>query len=765
MALPSSASMRTPLKDISSNLQRNSKSGTPHHQPYKPAGSTPKTSPGPALLHGIRLSAKKNLLKITNSANTSNYVIKLQDSTHESEASERVLPFRKLLSSETQRITQICCCWDKILQDSTSTGQPSTDVPGDFVLGEIRTTIGQARLIMKERFHQFEGLVDDCEFRTSEKIVTCQDLQGFWDMIYFQVEDVDKKFTLLKECQTCNWNESSLRPEKEPSPVKKAKKKILNKPFRAKSAAAKARNEEMAKKRAEARKRLQAAKAEMKRAHNQVDQKTFDAGPFFKIESPVKSPRKRVDVVNTSFEYFAAKLDTASINPAVPLSEYIPETACVDVVQLPSEHSKPIITVNESPARKSSEEEFSAAHRSAVEEISSQKSPAAGQNDNDLVTVDKAMLCPVDASGDGFQAGCVSDTPKNISRLSIVSTNVSPWSNISMSEVERKSKTTMCQDSDNDRSTCTLGLDNDLFHVDTPSSNKAVKGKVQNWPTNDATSQFDSSLPEVQTKSANATDMHCVPISPLAAFSSSQIHGNIVKEEVHTPYTPFRMDSVDVSVLIDTAAKNIEMASELLNESPQRQAQDKRTRSLVDQGTSFSPQDAKSGMSMAEALQKILKHMAIFQDLNEHHLASNRPTKDRKDAMMKQMQEQIQALEIKNTALQKKVDEPLTCEAVIQYLYTDIPDAPDMSYKRHYLRLLTKVKMLQIKLSQYEKCVQLIDEKATQMQILVDRLNVRKKEVETKERAITEWAAKCQKKEIDQNEELMRSRALSLIHI
>lgn len=39
----------------------------------------------------------------------------------------------------------------------------------------------------------------------------------------------------------------------------------------------------MAKKRAEARKRLQAAKAEMKKANNQADQKTFDAGPFFKV--------------------------------------------------------------------------------------------------------------------------------------------------------------------------------------------------------------------------------------------------------------------------------------------------------------------------------------------------------------------------------------------------------------------------------------------------------------------------------------------------
>lgn len=51
----------------------------------------------------------------------------------------------------------------------------------------IRTAIGQARLLMKERFKQFTGLVDDCDLGRGEKITTCTDLQGFWDMVYFQV--------------------------------------------------------------------------------------------------------------------------------------------------------------------------------------------------------------------------------------------------------------------------------------------------------------------------------------------------------------------------------------------------------------------------------------------------------------------------------------------------------------------------------------------------------------------------------------------------
>lgn len=54
----------------------------------------------------------------------------------------------------------------------------------------MRTAVGQARLLMKERFNQFGGLVDDCEFARGEKVTTCTDLQGFWDMVYFQVSGV-----------------------------------------------------------------------------------------------------------------------------------------------------------------------------------------------------------------------------------------------------------------------------------------------------------------------------------------------------------------------------------------------------------------------------------------------------------------------------------------------------------------------------------------------------------------------------------------------
>ena len=62
-----------------------------------------------------------------------------------------------------------------------------------------------------ERFYnvflKFTGLVDNCEFGIGEKETTCQDLQGFWDMVYFQVEDVVEKFAKLGKLEEKNWVE------------------------------------------------------------------------------------------------------------------------------------------------------------------------------------------------------------------------------------------------------------------------------------------------------------------------------------------------------------------------------------------------------------------------------------------------------------------------------------------------------------------------------------------------------------------------------
>ncbi|XP_068947909.1 disks large-associated protein 5-like isoform X1 [Petaurus breviceps papuanus] len=206
----------------------------------------------------------------------------LEINEHQAAPPQRDVPyFRNILQLETERLTGFCYEWEKKL---------ILDIPDD-AKDLIRTTVGQTRLLISERFKQFEGLVNDCEYKSDQKKITCMDLDGFWDMVNFQVEDVNKKFEKLSKLQESEWQE---------------KNTIIQKVIRKKAVPAekcKSKQDDAA--RTAARSRLAALKASMREKLKQedppleivapmvpkakeIDKIVFDAG-FFRIESPVKS--------------------------------------------------------------------------------------------------------------------------------------------------------------------------------------------------------------------------------------------------------------------------------------------------------------------------------------------------------------------------------------------------------------------------------------------------------------------------------------------
>ncbi|XP_027559873.1 disks large-associated protein 5 isoform X2 [Neopelma chrysocephalum] len=178
--------------------------------------------------------------------------------------------FRNILQTQTERLLSQCLQWD---------GNLELDIPED-AKDLIHTTIGQTRLLIEERFKQFEGLVDNCEFKQGEKETRCTDLDGFWDMINFQIEDVNKKFDNLKKLQDNEW-----QPLDVPSQAVVKKKAVPVGVPKAKLEAAA---------RAAARSRLASVKAAMREkmkcegALPQAEKVVFEAG-FFRVESPVKN--------------------------------------------------------------------------------------------------------------------------------------------------------------------------------------------------------------------------------------------------------------------------------------------------------------------------------------------------------------------------------------------------------------------------------------------------------------------------------------------
>ncbi|XP_006180882.1 disks large-associated protein 5 [Camelus ferus] len=186
--------------------------------------------------------------------------------------------FRNILQSETEKLTSYCLEWDRKLE---------LDIPDD-AKDLIRTAVGQTRLLMKERFKQFEGLVDNCEYKQGEKETTCTDLDGFWDMVSFQIEDVNQKFNNLTKLEESGWQNNNNTSKKVFR--KKVVSSITSKPKQDDGGRIAARNRLAAIKSAlrERMKQEERAEAAASAMPREVDKVVFDAG-FFRIESPVKS--------------------------------------------------------------------------------------------------------------------------------------------------------------------------------------------------------------------------------------------------------------------------------------------------------------------------------------------------------------------------------------------------------------------------------------------------------------------------------------------
>ncbi|XP_045160597.2 uncharacterized protein LOC123525537 [Mercenaria mercenaria] len=191
-----------------------------------------------------------------------------EDSSSDSE--QDVPYFRKLLCTETNRLNGLSDHWNLINEKTELTEE---------VHGQIRTTVGQAKLLMNQRFKQFSGLVDNCEFKLGEKETTCMDLKGFWEMIYYQVEDVDKKFDELTKLKENNWVDDKPKPA-----VQKIKKKV-SKPVVSKPAV----KSKFAAFRAQMKKQKESVSSPV--AQKVEEEKVFEVPGFFTVASPVRSPK------------------------------------------------------------------------------------------------------------------------------------------------------------------------------------------------------------------------------------------------------------------------------------------------------------------------------------------------------------------------------------------------------------------------------------------------------------------------------------------
>lgn len=134
--------------------------------------------------------------------------------------------FLKLLHSEKSRLLSMA---DQAEHDMLvlTTNTDSNHEISDEIFGILRSVSGKTKLLVSQKFKQFEGLchknlnpTPDDKFPTTE-----EDLLGFWDMVNLQIEHIDSLFKDLELIKANNW-----QPTKDPtSPFVPTVSRVLKK--------------------------------------------------------------------------------------------------------------------------------------------------------------------------------------------------------------------------------------------------------------------------------------------------------------------------------------------------------------------------------------------------------------------------------------------------------------------------------------------------------------------------------------------------------
>lgn len=122
--------------------------------------------------------------------------------------------FLDLEKKETERLLALSASAEKELEDL----QNRQDV-SEEILGFLRAASGKARLLATQKMQQFEGL---CYNNINERLdepfpTTVEDLQGFWDMVCLQVNNVDALYRQIAELKANNWQEIAAPAQQLPS--------------------------------------------------------------------------------------------------------------------------------------------------------------------------------------------------------------------------------------------------------------------------------------------------------------------------------------------------------------------------------------------------------------------------------------------------------------------------------------------------------------------------------------------------------------------
>ncbi|XP_034482410.1 guanylate kinase-associated protein mars [Drosophila innubila] len=197
--------------------------------------------------------------------------------------------FRLQLQNEIQRLHSLCDEWNLYSKENEAM---LVETGGKDM---IDAAIGQTKLLTSKKLMQFSSLIDRCEsgatgvgLRPNDgseetKPVLAEDLQGWWDMINLQSDNVDKRFANLGRWRANEWQD--------PDALEKPKPKVK---VTAKGSKA-PKTKPAAKASSNLRSFLRKAKAEQRKNQEEQDKQLTD------------SPTRRIIVVRDRKSFSPAR--------------------------------------------------------------------------------------------------------------------------------------------------------------------------------------------------------------------------------------------------------------------------------------------------------------------------------------------------------------------------------------------------------------------------------------------------------------------------
>lgn len=126
--------------------------------------------------------------------------------------------FRFQMNQEKESLLKMVDTWAKYKDENEHVDS--------VYLDQIDVANGQTQLLIRKKFKQFHDLCDECEKGVSQPPVLPKDLEGFWSMVFMQVENCSERFRKLATLKENDWIEVDLLPVKvERKTKRKAAKK------------------------------------------------------------------------------------------------------------------------------------------------------------------------------------------------------------------------------------------------------------------------------------------------------------------------------------------------------------------------------------------------------------------------------------------------------------------------------------------------------------------------------------------------------------